>query len=352
MIKSILVCCMLFCAGGVLGQTAALKYKGGTYSFGEADGRGVSGSVRIRPINAEKALFQITMEGREPSYDLGFITGVMKINGTVGVAEKKDNDVTDFKLQFVFKADQLTVTTLDGRNAYGYSFGVDGMHPNHVYKLTNTYIPQQYVSDEGSLIPFIEAYVSMIDPDYYYTPKGNALWDSGQVKSGSTVAKNQIWYKNDSLNQVTVSTDYGTGEFEVWMHFYKDQIPDDLIKNMVLFQENGDTAILAQKMKDVAGFVDQAVDVENSSADFFESVQGVKLGDPKSKAITMYGNPDEETNAGGYERLDWHFVGIDFFFPSLDAPDTKLASDCADFSVTQYYKDGRLVAQITNEMDF
>ncbi len=347
MIKSIVAFLMLFSVCLVFGQTTPLKYKGGTYSFGEAYVDDVFGSIRIRPINAEKALFSITVEQGAPSYNRGSINGVMKINGMVGVYEKKDNDITDFKLQFVFKTDQLTVSTLDGRNGYGYSFGFDGMHPNNVYKLTNTYIPQQYVTNEGEVLPFIEAYVSMIDPDYYYTPKGNALWNSGRVKSGEIVAENQIWYKNDSLNQVTVATrDDG---IERWMHFYKDQIPDSLINNMILLLENGDTATLAQKRKDVAGFVNQAVDVENSSAEFFESVQGVKLGDPKSKAITMYGIPDEVVNAEGYERLDWYFVGVEFFYPQLDASDTKLVSDCTDFSVIQYYKGGKLVAQMTEE---
>ena len=343
--KSILTCFILLCACIALGQTTALKYKGGTYSFGEYGEGNTVAKIKIRPINAEKAVFCLDVEQSDSSfYNVGMILGVMKIKGTVGVYEKKDNDYMDCKLQFVFKGDELTVTTLDGRNGYGYSFGFDGMHPNYVYKLTDKYIPEQYVSSESKLMPLIEAYASMIDPDYYYTPYDNDLWASGHVKSGLTISQNQKWYKNDSLNQVTVAADYGDYEYSVWLHFYKDQIPVDLIDHMKLLREDGLPATLDQKKKDVPGFVDQAVNTPD--ANFFESVQGVKLGDPRSKAIGKYGKPDQVANVDGYERLIWIFTGESEFDPEADAPDTKLVADSFGFTVTQYYKDGRLVAQI------
>jgi hypothetical protein len=341
---------MLLCVFTLFGQTTALKYKGGTYSFGEyGEGNSVA-KIKIRPINAEKAVFCLDVEQSDSSfYNMGMILGVMKIKGTVGVYEKKDNDNMDCKLQFVFKGDQLAIATLDGRNKYGYSFA-DDMHPNYLYKLTNKNIPDWYISQESEMMPLIEAYASMVDPDYYYTPYDNALWAAGHVKSGSTIAENQIWYKNDSLNQVTVAANYGDYEYSVWLHFYKDQIPVDLIDHMKLLQEDGLPATLDQKKKDVPGFVDQAVNVDAQRPEFFESVQGVKLGDPKSKAIEMYGEPDQVANVKGYERLTWVFIGEQDFDPEVDAPDAKLAEDSQGFSVIQYYKDDKLVAQMLEEL--
>lgn len=344
--KSILTCFLLLGASVALGQTAALKYNGGTYSFGEQYGTGTYAAVKIRPISAEKALFCIDVELGEPDYEMGFISGVIKMNGAVGIYEKKDNDVTDIKLQFVFKTDQLTVSTLDGRNGYGYSFAVDGMHPNYVYKLTNKSIPQYFTSNSGYTRPFIEAFVSMVDTDGYYLPRRNEEWSDRSMKSGSTFVENQIWYKNDSLNQVTVHYEEADRYYKAWQHFYKDQIPLDMLEFIRFYREDGTLSVTDEIKIDFAGFVDKAVNVGNSDAHFFESIMGVNLGDTITKAYLMYGVPNVMESVDGYERLIWLFKGEDLYDPEVDASNTKLVSDCFEFNVMQYYKEGKLVAQM------
>ena len=70
------------------------------------------------------------------------------------------------------------------------------------------------------------------------------------------------------------------------------------------------------------------------------------MGDHKSKALTIYGSPDEKTVNKGVEKLVWHYVGDLLYDGKENLKGKPLAKYNYGHYATLYFKEGHLIAQI------
>jgi hypothetical protein len=176
----------------------------------------------------------------------------------------------------------------------------------------------------------------------------NGYQSSLVIKSGNTYSYDKVWFVNDTLNQVIVIELYTDLFRTKTYHFYTNNIPDSLISSMWLMKTNDEVATPQQKIKDFDGFVKQA---NNVNAAYFKSDKGFSLGDPKQKAIKVYGKPSKQELIGDdIERLEWNFEGE--LYPQNDKLRNRpIVTDSFGYSVTMYFKNGKLIAQIiTNDI--
>lgn len=338
--KSIYICCLVLVSSIVFGQKEdTLDYQGGTYSFGKNVEKGAVGSISIYPISSTKALFYLDVCRGAPSYNMGQLFGVMNIEGPNGTYENRLNEWMDCSLQFVFSKKHVVIDYIE--DGYNCGFG-HAVYANNTYKLIRKDIPQYYITGSGDTIPFIAAFANMVEVDVYPVPEIEVLHEFS-MQSGNTFANNQLWLKNDSLNQVLVSAEYGDyGEF-IDVHFYKNKVPKDLIHRMEFTTEDGELVENAQKEMDFDGIASQATPM---TASVFESANGLRLGDRKEESIRLYGEPHQTEVTEGIERLEWKFSGEHDFDPKELKKGERIARDSFGFEVIQYYENGKLIAQM------
>ncbi len=138
---------------------------GGTYSFGDNVEKGPVGSVIVYPLTDTSALFFLDVCRGAPSYNLGQMFGQMTIKDNVGVYDSKlDDDDLNCLIKFEFNADQLKVTTGEGRDDCGFGHAV---YADNTYKLVDKSIPKYFINGEGDTIQFkgltVEKYAHRFD---------------------------------------------------------------------------------------------------------------------------------------------------------------------------------------------
>ena len=161
--------------------------------------------------------------------------------------------------------------------------------------------------------------------------------------SGQTKSYDKAWFTNENRQQTLIFETYTDGHRFFTFHFYTNNILPDIIKDIELHNEQNGLATYAQKLKDFKGFLNQAVKINNS---YFTSDKGLKLGDHKSKALTIYGSPDEKTVNKGVEKLVWHYVGDLLYDGKENLKGKPLAKYNYGHYATLYFKEGHLIAQI------
>lgn len=167
--------------------------------------------------------------------------------------------------------------------------------------------------------------------------------DGRKIKSGKLVSLDKAWFSNDTLKQVLVFELY-TDNFRMnTYHFYKTEIPAELINSMELTVDGGDTASNAQKLKDFKGFLSKTQQINER---YFTTNKGLKPGDDVSKAIKNYGEPDNIRMRNGIEEYSWEFVGDFFFDGKADLKGKPLAKDSYGHQIKMFVKNKKLVGLI------
>jgi hypothetical protein len=162
--------------------------------------------------------------------------------------------------------------------------------------------------------------------------------------SGQTISYDKVWFSNDILKQTLVFELYTDYHRLTIFLFSNNDIPADLINSMGLLNIiDNELASDKQKLKDFDGFLKQSAKINST---YFVSDKGFKLGDTKQKAIETYGAPDKKTNADGVEKLEWSFIGDEFYNGKIDLKEKPLAENSFGHQIAMYFRNGKLIGQI------
>lgn len=164
-----------------------------------------------------------------------------------------------------------------------------------------------------------------------------------ELKSGTIISHDKAWFCNDTLNQILVFELYTDYHRLVTYHFYKNDIPIEIINRIELHTKVGDTATNKQKQNDFNGLVKQAISI---SSKYFTTEKGFRLGDTKQKAIDIYGSPDKKIVNNGIEKIEWEFIGDEFYDGKTNLNGKPLAKNSFGHSIAMYFKNGKLIGQI------
>jgi hypothetical protein len=162
-------------------------------------------------------------------------------------------------------------------------------------------------------------------------------------RSGKTISHDKAWFANDTIKQTLIfelATDYH--RFETY-HIFNNDIPTDIINRMGLHEDGGELASNQQKLHDFDGFIKQATKI---NALYFVSIKGFRLGDRKQKAIDTYGKPDKQSTTDEFEKLEWEFVGDQFYDEKTDLKGKPLAEESFGHQIIMYFRNDKLVGQI------
>jgi hypothetical protein len=170
------------------------------------------------------------------------------------------------------------------------------------------------------------------------------LHEHGKKESGTLLSFDKAWFGNSALKQTLVFELYTDYHRFVTCLFNNNDIPPDLVERMELNVQGGKLAEHEERTKYFNGFIPQAKQV---SADYFVSDKGFKSGSKKEKALHIYGQPDSCKIANGIEICEWRFEGD---YTDEETPLVKTskprAKNSFGYSVTMYFREGKLIAMI------
>ena len=163
------------------------------------------------------------------------------------------------------------------------------------------------------------------------------------IRIGDTFSHDRIWFGNKNLNQTLVFELYTDYHRLITYHFYSDDVPSELIKDMPFWDESGEYVSDKQILKDFHGFIEQAKGIKSV---YFKSKKGFRLGDMKQNAIDIYGQSNKNHVSDGIEVLEWNFIGDEAIDTKTDIKGKRIAKDSFGHQVVMYFKQGKLVGQI------
>ena len=163
------------------------------------------------------------------------------------------------------------------------------------------------------------------------------------AQSGNTISNDKVWFCNDTLNQILVFELYTDYYILATYHFYKNDIPMDLLKSIELLTERREIADEKQKLKDINGFLMQA---KRISKTFFITKKGIELGNTKQEAIKIYGETTKKSTVELTEKLEWEFVGDSMPNHQETLKGKALAKNSWGHKIQMYFKDGKLIGQV------
>lgn len=213
---------------------------------------------------------------------------------------------------------------------------------------------ENFISIDENVLSEVQESVSISDTikkfvvdDY---PVTNEMLGNGADKnsryekqSRQLLSYDKVWFGNDTLKQTLVFELYTDYHRLVTYHFLDNDIPTDLINRMELHISGGELASEEQKLKNFDGFLKHT---EKINSLYFVTNKGFRLGSIKHKAIEVYGNPGKQTNTIGLERLEWNFIGDEFYDDKIDLKGKPLAENSFGHQIIMYFKNGKLVGQI------
>lgn len=168
-------------------------------------------------------------------------------------------------------------------------------------------------------------------------------YSSYNKQSGQTYSYEKAWFSNDSLKQTLVFELYTDYHRMVTYHFYSNDIPTDLIKEMELHIDGGELASDQQKLKDFDGFLKQTTKINSK---YFTSKKGFSLGNSRQKAMDTYGKPDKISIRNGIEKIEWSFIGDSIYNGKADLTGKPLAKGSFGHHIVMYFRNGKLIGQI------
>lgn len=238
---------------------------------------------------------------------------------------------TAAKLTFLLVFGCFSCSTGDNSTESKNTKSVDTTHQVRTDIATNNIdtIPRFTVDD----YPVANQMLDDTASDYSSYPK----------QSGAIHSSDKAWFKNNALNQTLVFEMYTDKHRLVTFHFYINDIPNAIIERMELHNSDGELATLEQKKQSFKGFVNTATKIDSK---YFTTDKGLKLGDDKEKALSVYGTPDNRSNVGGVEMLEWDFVGDILYDGKTDLKGKPLAKDNYGHQATLFFKKNKLIAII------
>jgi hypothetical protein len=164
-----------------------------------------------------------------------------------------------------------------------------------------------------------------------------------ELKSGKLRSLDKLWFSNNNIGQVLVFELYTDNHRLSTYHFYNTHIPPQLIRNMELNLEDGDTASPSQKWEDFKGFLSRAQHIHER---YFTTNKGCKLGDGIDKAIGIYGAPDRSETSSGVTAYYWEFPGELLYDGKTDLKGKPLVTDNYGHQVSMFFRKNKLVGLI------
>ena len=153
----------------------------------------------------------------------------------------------------------------------------------------------------------------------------------------------EVWYGNDTLKQILFFELYTDYHRMVTYHFYSNDIPTDLLNKIKPHVDGEVLATEKQKLKYLTTFLNQ---IPNINSKYFITEKGFRLGDPKQKAIEIYGNPDTTSMNNGIEKFEWKFIGDIFYDGKTELNGKPVAESSFGHQIVMYFRNDKLIAQI------
>jgi hypothetical protein len=185
----------------------------------------------------------------------------------------------------------------------------------------------------------------IVPDDYPVTDDmfGTYITQNGlEMKSGDIVSLDKVWFRNDSLQEVLVFELYTDYYRNIIFDFRMSDVPKELIKIMELNDAEGDTVDQKSKERFFSGFIKSA---SQTNRRYFRSKKGFRLGDSKTKALTIYGKPDNISKTGNVEKYEWDFIGDVFYDPKKDVG-KKIAISSYGHQTILFFRNNKLIALI------
>lgn len=216
------------------------------------------------------------------------------------------------------------------------------------WKAENTTTKNEILLADSTLTDLFPVTIKKFDVDDYFVTNEMLLKQSEQttyfkLNSGKTISLDKAWFSNDTIKQTLIfelATDYHRF---VTYHILNNDIPIDIINRMGLHKDGGELASNKQKLKDFDGFLKQAKKINSL---FFISTKGFRLGDRKQKAIDTYGKAHKHSNTDEIEKLEWEFVGDQFYDGIADLKGKPLAENSFGHKFIMYFRNDKLIGQI------
>lgn len=171
-------------------------------------------------------------------------------------------------------------------------------------------------------------------------PITNAMFKSANFLEKPVLSFDGLWFshRNQTI-AIALYTDYY--RYAIF-HFENKNIPPDLIDQMELHKPppDSDTANLNLK-KNL--FLEVFPKINKVDSSYFRTNKGFQLGDPKSKALEIYGPPDLQKMNQGTEILYWEFIGDTFYDVKNDLKGKPLARNSFGHQIRMYFKNEKLI---------
>ncbi len=171
-------------------------------------------------------------------------------------------------------------------------------------------------------------------------PVTNAMFNSAKYLEEPILSFNGLWFS--SGNQTLAIALYTDNYRYATFHFNDDLVPADLIEEMVLHKPlpGNEIANLGLKRELFPGIFPTLNEVDTS---FFRSNKGFRLGDNRSKAIDVYGQPNSVKTDKEIEILYWEFIGDSAYDGKQNRKGRPLAKNSFGHQIRMYFKNERLI---------
>jgi len=172
--------------------------------------------------------------------------------------------------------------------------------------------------------------------------------DPNEIKAGGFRSLEKIWFTNTQRTETIIiypCTDY----FRCYCwHFYNNEIPKPIFETLRLYSKKDkdwDIASAGETEENIDAFIKQAIVIDSQ---YFKTNKGLKLGDSKQKALTIYSSkPDNIKTLDGIEQYEWNFIGDISIEEGIDEPNGKpIAKNSFGHHVTLFFKNNKLVGII------
>jgi hypothetical protein len=184
-----------------------------------------------------------------------------------------------------------------------------------------------------------------VTPDNYLIP--NSIFkhvDHPKNQSGGLISYDAIWFTNNRLGE-TLVFELGTDDVHLAVyHFMNKDIPNELIEELSLDNEEGNYASDKLRKDNLPGLIDSA---KRISSKYFTSCHGYKIGDGKQLALDLYGKPDSIKHSSDYEIYSWYFMGDqELEYKKNTEPSKPIVKDSWGYSVKMFFRNDRLIAMV------
>lgn len=203
----------------------------------------------------------------------------------------------------------------------------------------NNLSPVDTLADTKS---FLDTFRRFVIDDYPVPPemlKCNDNFSKCEIKYNGIISIDKVWFTNDSLKQSLVFEMYTDGFRVSIFHFSNNHIPVELIKSMELHKDGGDLATDNEKLEKFKGFLSFS---RKLNSNYFKSIKGFKLFDPKEKILKAYGKPDSIKFKNGLEEYEWNFIGDLLYDGKEKLRGKPMARDNYGHRAIMYFKNNRL----------